>query len=129
MTNDDKMTAQQYREQVAASRTCRRSKYGAKRVGDHASKKEHRRALQLKMMLRAGLIADLREQVSFTLVPSQLRADGTKEYPVRYIADFVYLDCDTGHTVVEDTKGYRTPEYIIKRKLMLMVHGITIKEV
>ena len=89
------------------------SKYHAVSTGGHASKKEHRRSLQLKMMLRAGLIADLREQVPYILVPSQLRADGTKEYPVRYIADFVYLDCETGHTVVEDTKGYRTPEYII----------------
>lgn len=46
-----------------------------------------------------------------------------------YVADFVYVDNATGETVVEDVKGVRTKDYIIKRKLMLWVHGIRIKEV
>ena len=76
----------------------------------------------------AGGITDLRRQVPFTLIPSQKGADGKViEYPVKYIADFVYTE--NGKTVVEDVKGYKTPEYIIKRKLMLQVHGIRIKEV
>ena len=117
----------------------KRNKYGAKRVGEHASKKEHNRAIQLKLWQRAGVISDLREQVSFELIPAQYGECGTdiKGKPVRvlieracrYIADFVYTDNDTGQTVVEDTKGVRTKEYIIKRKLMLAVHGIRIKEV
>ena len=45
-----------------------------------------------------------------------------------YIADFVYFD-EKGNLVVEDTKGMRTDTYIIKRKLMLHVHGIRIHEV
>ena len=45
-----------------------------------------------------------------------------------YIADFVYMDKD-GQQVVEDTKGVRTKEYIIKRKLMLHRYGIRIQEV
>ena len=44
------------------------------------------------------------------------------------MADFVYTDVETGETVVEDTKGFRTDVYKIKRKLMLKVHGIKIKE-
>lgn len=80
-------------------------------------------------MARAGLISDLREQVRYLLVPSQRLDDGTLERPVHYVADFVYTDNETGRTVVEDTKGVRTKEYIIKRKLMLYVHGIRIKEV
>ena len=44
-----------------------RNKYGNKRVGSHASKKEHYRAGELRMMQRAGLISDLREQVSYLL--------------------------------------------------------------
>lgn len=117
----------------------KRNKYGAKRVGEHASKKEHNRAVQLKLWQRAGVISDLREQVSFELIPAQYGECGTdlKGKPVRvlieracrYIADFVYTDNDTGRTVVEDTKGVRTKEYIIKRKLMLYLHGIRIKEV
>lgn len=48
-----------------------RNKYGNKRVGSHASKKEHYRAAELRMMQRAGLISDLREQVSYLLIPAQ----------------------------------------------------------
>lgn len=49
------------------------------------------------------------------------------ERGVYYIADFVYYR--DGEYIVEDTKGVRTKDYIIKRKLMLYVHGIKIKEV
>lgn len=117
----------------------KRNKYGAKRVGEHASKKEHNRANQLKLWQRAGLISNLREQVPFELIPAQYGECGTdlKGKPVRvcieksckYIADFVYTDNETGQTIIEDTKGVRTKEYIIKRKLMLYLHGIRIKEV
>ncbi len=115
-----------------------RSKYGNKKMGAHASKKEHYRAAQLNLMQRAGLISDLREQVSYELIPAQygtcgkdLKGRTTRvllERSCHYVADFVYTDKATGKTVVEDTKGFRTPEYIIKRKLMLHVHGIRIKE-
>ena len=142
----------------------KRNKYGAQRVGEHASKKEHNRANQLKLWQRAGVISNLREQVTFELIPaqygdylckreqckacpgiaecSQKRGKakcGTdlKGRPVRvciekackYIADFVYTDTATGQTIVEDTKGVRTKEYIIKRKLILYLHGIRRKEV
>lgn len=124
-------------ERINPSR--KRNKYGAKRVGTHASRKEHDRSNQLKLWQRAGVISDLREQVPFVLIPAQYSDAGTdpKGKPVRvcieksckYIADFVYTDNETGHTIVEDTKGVRTKEYIIKRKLMLYLHGIRIKEV
>lgn len=123
----------------ARSAPAKKNKYGAKRVGEHASKKEHNRANQLKLWQRAGLISNLREQVPFELIPAQYGECGTdlKGKPVRvcieksckYIADFVYTDNETGQTIVEDTKGVRTKEYIIKRKLMLYLHGIRIKEV
>lgn len=115
------------------------NKYGAKRVGGHASKKEHYRSATLQMMQRAGIIANLREQVKYELIPAQYgeRGKDFKGHTTRvlleracsYIADFVYTDCNTGQTVVEDTKGMRTREYVIKRKLMLYMHGIRIKEV
>ena len=54
---------------------------------------------------------------------SQSRGKQTESY----IADFVYKK--NGETIVEDTKGVRTKEYIVKRKLMLWVHHITITEV
>ena len=100
------------------------NKYGARRSGGYDSTKEHRRACELQLMQRAGLISVLREQVRFELIPAQ-----QGERSCSYIADFVYTDVATGQTVVEDTKGVRTKEYIIKRKLMLFIHGIRIKEV
>lgn len=119
------MTVEEYRQREMKGG----NKYGAKRVGEHASKKEHYRAAQLKMMQRAGLIANLQEQVPYELIPAQYINGKCIERKCSYIADFVYTDCKTGEFFVEDTKGVRTKEYIIKRKLMLKIHGIRIKEI
>jgi hypothetical protein len=107
-------------------------KYGNRKVIhdgiEFDSMKEAHRYCELKVMQRAGLISDLQLQVPFELIPSQ-RIDGkVVEQAVKYIADFTYNGQD-GVQVVEDTKGYKTPEYIIKRKLMLYIHGIRIREV
>lgn len=92
------------------------------------SRKEARRYEELRMLEKAGKITDLKKQVKFQLVPHQKGADGKViERAVNYIADFTYVQ--DGKYVVEDTKGYKLPEYIIKRKLMLYIHGIRIKEV
>lgn len=104
------------------------NKYHAEKSGGYASRKEHRRANELHLLQRAGLISGLREQVSYELIPAQRGADGKViERACSYVADFVYTD-EHGNTVVEDTKGLKTKEYIIKRKLMLHVHGIRISE-
>jgi hypothetical protein len=66
--------------------------------------------------------------VPFVLIPAQVSPSGKKERPTLYLADFVYLDA-TGAQVVEDVKGAVTPEFRLKRKLMLHVHGIEVKEV
>lgn len=122
------MTVDEYKALHAAPASKKRNKYGAQKTGGHASRKEHKRAVQLKLMQRAGLISNLREQVKFVLIPTQRDAEGNLlEKECSYYADFVY-DKD-GVTVVEDTKGFRTPEYKIKRKLMLHVHGISISEI
>lgn len=92
------------------------------------SKKEARRYKELKYLESLRMITDLRLQEPFVLVPAQKRADGKTERAVSYRADFTYYDYD-GNYVVEDVKGVRTAEYKIKRKLMLQVYGITIKEV
>lgn len=130
----DRLTIEQFRalaekSQSGGSGSQKKNKYHAKKCCGYDSTKEYNRAQTLKLWLRAGLISDLREQVAFLLVPSQINGEGTEEKPVKYKADFVYIDNATGQTVVEDTKGFRTPEYIIKRKLMLYIHGITIKEI
>ena len=93
-----------------------------------ASKKEANRYKTLQAMVELGVISDLRLQQKFVLIPSQ-RIDGKLvERECSYKADFVYIDNETGKTVVEDTKGFRTKDYVIKRKLMLQKFGIKIKE-
>lgn len=124
----ERMTRDEYLKMLAASRTQKKSKYGAVKSGGHDSKKENRRACELKMMQRAGLISELREQVKYQLIPVQRDKDGKLlEKACSYIADFVYYD-EKRNLVVEDTKGVKTEVYKIKRKLMLQVHGIRIKE-
>lgn len=115
----------------------RKVEYDGKRFD---SAKEAQRYYELKLLERAGEISDLQTQVEFVLIPEQREPDiigkrgGVKkgksiELKCSYYADFVYTDNRTGEKVVEDTKGFRTTEYIIKRKLMLWVHGIRIKEI
>lgn len=94
----------------------------------HDSRKEAVRWMELNMMLRAGEISDLKRQVEFVLIPEQRVEGKLVERKCSYLADFVYHD-KSGEKVVEDAKGVRTKDYIIKRKLMLFVHGIRVKEV
>lgn len=93
------------------------------------SKKEANRYKELLLLEKAGEIKDLRMQVKFILIHSQ-RDEATGKVIERecsYKADFVYEE--DGKTVVEDVKGFRTKEYVIKRKLMLWRYGIRIREV
>lgn len=123
-------------------RSRRYSKYGNRKAyaagQEFDSKREACRFAELQIMEKAGEITDLQRQVKFVLIPTQREPDtiGARggvhqgkclEKECSYIADFVYKQ--NGKTIVEDTKGYRTPEYIIKRKLMLYVHGIRIHEI
>lgn len=106
------------------------SKYHSRKVTwdgiEFDSLKEARRYRELWLLKKAGEITNLQRQVRFVLIPSQ-RIDGkVVERSVSYIADFVYED--HGEIVVEDVKGLRTREYILKRKLMLYMKGIRIKE-
>ena len=108
------------------------SKYNAQKTTvdgiTYDSRKEAQRAQELRLMLKAGIISNLREQVPYELIPAQKNEYGkVVERAVIYKADFVYDE--KGKTVVEDTKGVRTKEYIIKRKLMLYEYGIRIREV
>lgn len=91
------------------------------------SKKEANRYAELRLLERSGAIHNLQRQVRYELIPAQKKDGKTVERACHYIADFVYEE--NGKTVVEDVKGYRTKEYVLKRKLMLQVHGIEVREV
>lgn len=90
------------------------------------SLKEYRRYRELALLQKAGQISDLKRQVKYELIPTQRIGGRVIERACAYIADFEYTE--NGETVVEDTKGFRTKDYIIKRKLMLHVYGIRIRE-
>lgn len=121
----------------------RQNKYGSKKARVNGivfdSKKEAIRFKELSLLERAGKITDLKRQVKFVLIPAQREPNtigkrgGMKkgkllERECSYLADFTYKDAG-GNLIVEDTKGMRTKDYIIKRKLMLFIHGIQIKEI
>lgn len=125
----------------------RYGKYGNRKVTVDGivfdSKREAARYKELKLMQDAGEIKDLQMQVPYELIPAkyehferygkkgQRLKDGCRcvEKSCVYVADFVYTDCRNGQQVVEDAKGHKTEAYIIKRKLLLYIHGIRIKEV
>lgn len=109
------------------------------------SRKEMRRFLELQELQKAGEIRNLRLQVDFTLQESFTTTDGERVRAIRYRADFTYderdhdreetaADCGFpceawNNGIVEDVKGKKTKEYIMKRKMMQEVYGITIREV
>jgi transcriptional antiterminator len=121
-----------------------RSKYGNKKAKHDGmifdSRRERNRYIILSALQRAGEISDLRMQVTYELLPAiyemeekQLKTkvkmvQRCAQRAVHYIADFVYKDKE-GNEVVEDTKGMRTKEYLLKKKMMRALLGIQIKEV
>ena len=94
------------------------------------SRKEANRWAELKLLERAGKITFLQRQVSYVLIPKQVRDGKLLERQVVYKADFAYKD-ENGNDVVEDVKSpiTKTKEYIIKRKLLLWEYGIEVREI
>lgn len=121
MTSDT-LTADEYNELVDRAK---RSKYGNRKTKVDGitfdSAAEARRYADLVLMEKAGEITDLELQPRYPLLVNGEKV-GT------YVADFAYRDA-AGVLVVEDVKGMRTREYIMKAKLMRAVHGIEVQEV
>lgn len=107
-----------------------RSKYGNKKVGEYDSQKEAHYAQQLEIMKHSADLAErvvkVEHHVIFELIPAQ---DGEK--PVTYELDFrvTYADGHIEHVDVKSDATRKDKVYILKRKLMKWVHGITIREV
>jgi hypothetical protein len=102
------------------------SKYGAQRTEvdgiTFASKKEARRYGELKLLQRAGTIRDLKLQPRFPLTVNG-------RLVCTYVGDFEYLTVPIGARIVEDAKGFKTPEYKLKAKLFKALNGFEITEV
>ena len=107
------------------------SKYHARKVEAFGktfdSKHEADRYGELLLLQRAGRISGLECQKKFELIPAQYVNGKCVERACNYLADFCYTE--NGHAVVEDTKGFLTKDYVIKRKLMLYRYGIQINEI
>jgi hypothetical protein len=109
------------------------SKYGNKQTAASDGKvfssgRERRRYEELLVFSRIGAITDLKLQPLFYLIPRQMDGKKCLELPVTYKADFQYFDL-AGKRHVEDVKGAKTQQYVIRRKLMLWVHHIRIEEI
>src|ERR1700739_3349038 len=91
----------------------RRQKYGARRTTVDGitfdSAAEARRYGELKLLERAGEISGLELQPEFPFLVKG-------KVIFKYVADFSYWDGRS--RVTEDVKGFRTKEYILKRKLI-----------
>ena len=126
----------------------KKNKYNAKKIEydgiQFDSTKEVLRYKELRLLCSEGIISNLQRQVKYILIPTQRQPStvgprgGVKpgkliENECSYYADFVYTVNETGETVVEDVKGYNKGEayklFSVKRKLMLFVYGIQVKEV
>lgn len=111
------MNAFQYRQLIAKQQ--KSSKYHAKRIEVNGvvydSKKEAKRAAVLEQQEKYGIITNLQRQVPFELQPGYTNNQGKKIRPIIYIADFTYEK--DGKKIIEDTKGFRTELYRIKKKI------------
>lgn len=110
---------------LSNSKPLKKHKYNAKKTEVEGivfdSAKEAKRYKELQMLLKAGEIGLLELQVEY-----ELNVGGT--HSLKYVADFVYI-LKTGEKIVEDAKGFKTKEYLKKKKLMKKVLGIEIKEI
>jgi len=94
------------------------------------SKKEGKRYTELKLLKRAGLIRDLELQPVYVLQPKYTNKKGENIRAITYKADFVYYDIKKEQYIVEDTKGFRTDVYKLKKKLFEYVYPeLTIEEI
>ncbi|MGE0131903.1 MAG: DUF1064 domain-containing protein [Blastocatellales bacterium] len=116
----ERMTVAQLRAEEAKTKRNKFHAVPADRDGIRFhSKLEAGRYGELRTLERAGVIKDLRLQVDYSLAVNGLLI-------AVYRADFVYLE--NGKEIVEDSKGFRTREYLMKKKLMLALYGIEILE-
>ena len=95
----------------------------------YRSHRERDRHQSLLLLQRAGKIAGLTREVPFELAPGvKIEGEPRKRPALRYVADFVYSDVETGRIVVEDAKGMQTPVYRLKKHLMATLRGIHVRE-
>lgn len=108
MGTQEHWTAAQYQEYLR-QRAKGGNKYHAVKAQmdgrTYDSRSECKRAKELQLLERHGLVRNLREQVPYELIPAGV-GEHRKERPVIYKADFVYEVCQPDGTVYEWAAGY-----------------------
>ena len=113
-----------YKYPIIPNKTRRPNKYFAKKTVAMGlkfdSKWEAERWGQLKSMERAGIVTQLERQIRYDLTINNVKI-------CDYVADFRYLleeEDGMSKLVIEDAKGFQTPEFKLKKKLMKAIHNI-----
>jgi hypothetical protein len=104
----------------------RKHKYGAIRTvcsqgHGHPSKKEAKRCCELHLLQKAGKISNLTIQPELMLLPpltEGYRREGYIHRGIKYIGDFKYYDKEKKTWILEDVKGFKTPVYRLKKKMV-----------
>jgi hypothetical protein len=123
-----RISESQYRQFIG--NYTKQNKYHNKKVEYDGIKfdsvKEKNRYIGLKQLEKLGVIQNLQRQVKYELQPS-FKLNGKTIRSITYIADFVYIQ--DGVEVIEDVKGMRTKEYLLKKKLFEYKYQKEIKEI
>jgi len=104
------------------------SKFSNIKTGKYDSKKESKRAGELQLLLKAGIIKELEEQKTFVLQDTFKAKATTPPHQletvrsIKYITDFYYYDNEKQCYVAEDVKGFKTKDYIIKSKFFRKIY-------
>ena len=85
------------------------------------SKLERDYAKHLLLLVAAKEVHHFIEQIPFEIVVNKIKiCKYVLDFKITYTSDKIeYIDC----------KGFLTPNYRLKKKLMLAIHGIQIKEI
>lgn len=108
----------------------KKSKYNSTKCNGYDSIGESNRAVVLRLKEKQGIISDLKEQVTFTLIPSQyvIGFNGNQicaRRAMKYKCDFTYVE--NGVFIVEDFKGFISEKFKQKMRLMKRIFGIDIR--
>lgn len=113
-------SADDYKEYMSGNKKPKKSKYGAIKtsIDGHVfdSKKEAEYYQELKLKLRAGAVKGFCLQPIFILAPD-----------LKYKADFIIFNEDGTYEII-DVKGFKTKEYITKKKVFEDKFDLKIKE-
>lgn len=125
-----RISESQYKQFINKAIEFKQNKYKNKKVEYDGIKfdsiKEKNRYIGLKQMEKLGIIKNLQRQVKYELQPS-FKFNGKTIRSINYIADFVYIQ--DGIEIIEDVKGMRTKEYILKKKMFEYKYQKEIKEI